>query len=107
MPHSWISWRHFLKWSSFLCDNSSLCQVDTQTQQVQRVWLFYACLFVCFLEYHVNLFSYYHPFVLVDLAVFVLERCGYITWYTDIQDILLHPPAPPQPLPSKRQSFSV
>jgi hypothetical protein len=25
MPHSWISWRHFPNWSSFLCDNSSLC----------------------------------------------------------------------------------
>jgi hypothetical protein len=23
MPDSWISWRHFLNWSSFLCDNSS------------------------------------------------------------------------------------
>jgi hypothetical protein len=23
MPHSQISWRHFLNWSSFLCDNSS------------------------------------------------------------------------------------
>jgi hypothetical protein len=32
MPHSWISWRHFTNWSSFLCDNSSLCQVDTQNQ---------------------------------------------------------------------------
>jgi hypothetical protein len=30
MPYSWISWRHFLTWSSFLCDNSSLCQVDTK-----------------------------------------------------------------------------
>jgi hypothetical protein len=30
MPYSWISWRHFLNWSSFLCDNSSLCQVDTK-----------------------------------------------------------------------------
>jgi hypothetical protein len=30
MPYSWISWRHFPNWSSFLCDNSSLCQVDTQ-----------------------------------------------------------------------------
>jgi hypothetical protein len=29
MPYSWISWRHFLKEGSFLCDNSSLCQVDT------------------------------------------------------------------------------
>jgi hypothetical protein len=23
MPYSWISWRHFLNWSCFLCDNSS------------------------------------------------------------------------------------
>jgi hypothetical protein len=30
MPYSWISWRHFLKGGSFLCDNSSLCQVDTK-----------------------------------------------------------------------------
>ena len=35
MPYSWISWRHFLNWSSFLCDNSSLSQVDTQNQSVQ------------------------------------------------------------------------
>jgi hypothetical protein len=35
MPHSWISWRHFPNWSLFLCDNSSLCQVDTQNQPVQ------------------------------------------------------------------------
>jgi hypothetical protein len=35
MPYSWISWRHFLNWSSFLCNNSSLCQVDTQKQPVQ------------------------------------------------------------------------
>jgi hypothetical protein len=35
MPYSWISWRHFLKRGSFLCDNSSLCQVDTQNQPVQ------------------------------------------------------------------------
>jgi hypothetical protein len=30
MPHSWISWRHFPNWSSFVCDNSSLCQVTSQ-----------------------------------------------------------------------------
>jgi hypothetical protein len=30
MPYSWISWRHFLKGGSFLCDNSSLYQVDTK-----------------------------------------------------------------------------
>ena len=23
MPYNWISWRHFLNWSAFLCDNSS------------------------------------------------------------------------------------
>jgi hypothetical protein len=23
MPYSWISWRHFFNWSSFLYDNSS------------------------------------------------------------------------------------
>jgi hypothetical protein len=36
MSHTWISWRHFPNWSSFLCDNSSLCQVDTQNQTVQH-----------------------------------------------------------------------
>jgi hypothetical protein len=35
MPYSWISWRHFLKGVSFLCDNSSLCQVDIQNQPLQ------------------------------------------------------------------------
>ena len=30
MPYSQIAWRHFLKGGSFLYDNSSLCQVDTQ-----------------------------------------------------------------------------
>jgi hypothetical protein len=35
MPYSWISWRYFLKGGSFLCENSSLCQVDTQNQPVK------------------------------------------------------------------------
>jgi hypothetical protein len=35
MPYSWISWRHFLKGDSFLCDNSSLFQMDTQNQPAQ------------------------------------------------------------------------
>jgi hypothetical protein len=35
MPYSWISWRNFLKGGSFFCDNSSLCQIDPQTQPVQ------------------------------------------------------------------------
>jgi hypothetical protein len=34
MPYSWISWRHFLNWSSFLCDNSS-CVKLTQNYPVQ------------------------------------------------------------------------
>jgi hypothetical protein len=37
MPYSWISWRHFLNGCSFLCDNFSLCQVDTQNQPVQHL----------------------------------------------------------------------
>jgi hypothetical protein len=37
MPYNWISWRHLLKGGSFLCDNSSLCQVDTQNQPVQAI----------------------------------------------------------------------
>jgi hypothetical protein len=37
MSYSWISWRHFLKGGSFLCDNSSLCQVDTQNQPGHHV----------------------------------------------------------------------
>lgn len=32
MPHSWISWKHFLNGGSFLPDDSSLHQVDTQSQ---------------------------------------------------------------------------
>ena len=34
MPYSWISWRHFPNWSSFLCDNSSCVKV-TQHQPGQ------------------------------------------------------------------------
>jgi hypothetical protein len=34
MPYSWISWRHFLNWSSFLCDNYSLCQVHTKLASI-------------------------------------------------------------------------
>ena len=33
MPCSWLSWRHFFNWGSFLADDSSFCQVDTQNQQ--------------------------------------------------------------------------
>jgi hypothetical protein len=33
MPHSWISWRHFLTWSSFLCDNSSCVKLTHKTSQ--------------------------------------------------------------------------
>jgi hypothetical protein len=37
ISYSWISWRHLLKGVSFLCDNSSLWQVDTQNQPVYKV----------------------------------------------------------------------
>jgi hypothetical protein len=37
MPYSWISWRHFPNWSSFLCDNSSLCQVDTKLASTHSI----------------------------------------------------------------------
>jgi hypothetical protein len=43
MTHSWISWRHFPNWSSFLCDSSSLCQVDIQNQPVHCI-SFILCL---------------------------------------------------------------
>jgi hypothetical protein len=32
-PSSWISWRHFLNWSSFLCDNSSCVKLTHKTSQ--------------------------------------------------------------------------
>jgi hypothetical protein len=48
-PHTTVSWRHFLKGGSFLCDNSSLCQVDTHNQPVHRVSL-HTCLHVWCLQ---------------------------------------------------------
>jgi hypothetical protein len=33
MPYSWISWRHFLKGGSFLCDSSSCVKLTHQTSQ--------------------------------------------------------------------------
>jgi hypothetical protein len=33
MPYSWISWRHFLNGSSFLCDNSSCVKLTHKTSQ--------------------------------------------------------------------------
>jgi hypothetical protein len=30
-PYSWISWRHFLNWSSFPCDNSSCVKLTHRT----------------------------------------------------------------------------
>jgi hypothetical protein len=30
MLYNWISWKQFLNWGSFLCDDSSLCQIDTK-----------------------------------------------------------------------------
>jgi hypothetical protein len=33
LPYSWISWRHFLNWSSFLCGNSSCVKLTPKTSQ--------------------------------------------------------------------------
>jgi hypothetical protein len=33
MPYSWISWRHFPNWSSFLCDNTSCVKLTHKTSQ--------------------------------------------------------------------------
>ena len=38
MPYSWISWRHFLKGDSFLCDNSSLLS-SGHTKPASTPWL--------------------------------------------------------------------
>jgi hypothetical protein len=37
MLYRWISWRHFLTGGSFLCGDSSLCQVNTQKQPVYSI----------------------------------------------------------------------
>jgi hypothetical protein len=44
MPYIWISWRHFPNWSSFLCNNSSLCQVDTKLDSTLANMIF---MFIC------------------------------------------------------------
>jgi hypothetical protein len=46
MPYSWISWRYFPNWSSFLCDNYSLCQVDTKPVQGPSLLQSDLCLFL-------------------------------------------------------------
>jgi hypothetical protein len=43
MPYSWISWSHFLNWSSFLCDNS-ICVKLTQNLPVQPPFPFFVLL---------------------------------------------------------------
>jgi hypothetical protein len=44
MPYSWILWRHFFKAGFFLCDNSSLCQIGTQSQLVHIIKPFICAL---------------------------------------------------------------
>jgi hypothetical protein len=46
MPYSWILWRHFPNWSSFLCDNSSLCQVDTNLASIYIYILYIIHLYI-------------------------------------------------------------
>ena len=36
MPYSWISWRHFLNWSSFLCDNSRCVILQSSLSRGKR-----------------------------------------------------------------------
>ena len=54
MPYSCISWRNFPKGDSFLCDNSSLCQVNIKQASIQCLcfWtqIFHASLFKCVLS---------------------------------------------------------
>jgi hypothetical protein len=50
MPYSWIPWRHFLNWGSFLSDDSSLCQVATN-QPVHSI--FFTVLLLQYVVIHV------------------------------------------------------
>ena len=47
MPYSWISWRHFLNWSSFLCDNSSYVKLTHKTSQYNMYVFICVCVYVC------------------------------------------------------------
>jgi hypothetical protein len=70
MPYSWISWRHFLNWSSFLCDNSS-CVKLTQNQPVHQVWQWSFCF------YFVGWFEkYWYSFFFKGLV----EFCAKTIW---------------------------
>jgi hypothetical protein len=66
--HSWISWRYFLNWVSFLSDDCSLCQVDTQNQPVPTIsvvtpnhkmisLLLYDCNFATVTNCNINIIS--------------------------------------------------
>jgi hypothetical protein len=49
MPYSWISWRHFLNWSSFLRDNSS-CVSWHKTSQYTRSLRAFLCMCILIQE---------------------------------------------------------
>jgi hypothetical protein len=53
MPYSWISWMHFLNWSSFLCNNSS-CVKFTQNWPVLSVLIGTKFFYEHALEYNPN-----------------------------------------------------
>jgi hypothetical protein len=44
MPYSWISWRHFTNLSSFLLDNSSLCQADIKLASTALMKQSFGCI---------------------------------------------------------------
>jgi hypothetical protein len=37
MPYIWISWKHFLKRGSFLCDDSTLCQIGRKPPSTEAI----------------------------------------------------------------------
>jgi hypothetical protein len=51
MPYSWISWRHFLNWSSFLCDNFSCVKLTHKTSQYTTFVIRYKILLFLNLAY--------------------------------------------------------
>jgi hypothetical protein len=69
MPYSWISRMHFPNWSAFLCDNSSLCQVDTKVASTYSIWLnaiIQSLLMIC----GMSLF----PYIFCSLSITIYEE---------------------------------
>jgi hypothetical protein len=108
MPYSWISWRHFLTRNSFLCDNSSLWQVDTEQASGNTVrniammayddiWLPWKYCYDDTLWSKVNWGSnglyYLHFYIMVhqgrSIATQTGQEPGERSWYRDHRGLLL------------------